>query len=237
MKYLKYNTSNNITALTTLVDLGNMAYQVGDNKEEVISNRNALLDELKIAGDHLVFVHQTHSDVIKEVTSNDFGKGSHSFESGVEADALYTKEKGVALGIFHADCVPLFFIDETVPLIGVIHAGYPGTLKHITKKALTSVIELEHLNPDNIKVFIGPHRRNETYIINDESRQEILSNDCLIRNDKFDSTGSNIIDVCACNIPLNNIWDSCIDTVLDSRCYSAYKGEPIGRMASIILMK
>ena len=127
--------------ITTTTELGNMAFQIGNNREDVIANRNKLAEELNIPLEKFVFVHQSHSDVIKEVGPNVLGAGEKSFESGIEADALYTKETGVPLGIFHADCEPIFFIDETVPLIGIIHAGFKGTMKHIAYKAIKEVCE------------------------------------------------------------------------------------------------
>ncbi len=235
MKYFKYTFDNNVIALTTTTEIGNMAFQVGNNPSDVITNRTKVLNDLSIDKNHLVFVHQTHSDVIKEVTIKDLGKGSNDFVSGVEADALYTKEKGIALAIFHADCVPLFFYDPTVPLIGIIHAGYIGTIKKITYKALKEVIEKEHLNPDNIQVYAGPHRRKESFFVGEEQKEEILSANCLYEDGYFDATNSNINFVRACDI--NNIKDIQIDTVKDINCFSAYKKTPVGRMASIILLK
>lgn len=237
MKYIEYPFDYQIKAINTTTNIGNVAFQVGNNKNDVINNRGSIINDLNIKKDHLIFVHQTHSDVIKEVTSKDLGKGMDNFESGIEADALYTKEKGIAIGVFHADCEPVFFYDSTVPLVGVIHAGYKGTLKHITFKALRTVIDKEKLNPNNIKIWVGPLRRKQSYFVNDEERIEIISNACPIDSNYFDVAFSNKMDMICAGIPDNNINDCCIDTFSDNRCFSAYKKTPIGRMASIIMIK
>lgn len=237
MKYFEYLFDYQVDARTTTRELGNMAYQVGDNKDDVINNRSILIKDIGVEKDHLVFVHQTHSDVIKEVTSNDLGKGMDDFESGVEADALYTKERGIALGIFHADCEPVFFYDKTVPLVGIIHAGHQGTLKHVVFKSLSKVIATEHLNPRNIKVWVGPLRRKTTYKIEPGKEMEIITSACPFDGTNFDVAFSNKMDMICLGIPEENIKDINIDTAFDNNCFSAYKKTPVGRMASIILLK
>ena len=237
MKYFEYPFNCQAKAITTTTDIGNVAFQVGNNKEEVKNNRDIIINDLNIKKENLVFVHQTHSDVIKEVTSKDLGKGMNDFESGIESDALYTKEKGIALGVFHADCEPVFFFDSTIPLVGVIHAGHKGTLKHIVFKALRKVIDNEKLNPNNIKIWVGPLRRKESYYVNDEDKMEIISSACPIDGNYFDVAFSNKMDMICLGIPEENIQDCNIDTYLDERCFSAYKKTPVGRMASIIMLK
>ncbi len=239
MKYYNWNLSNKCITVTTTVELGNMAFQVGNDIDNVNKNRDELSSLLTFDRKNIVFVHQTHSDVIKEVTNKDLGKGMNDFTSGVEADALYTKEKGIALGIFHADCAPIFFIDETIPLVGIIHAGHIGTLKHITYKVLNEVINKEHLNPQNIKVFIGPLRRKESYLVDELEEENIIKNGCkeALSNHHFDLYQSNYLDLLKCGVRKENIIDSKIDTYLDKNCFSAYKKTPIGRMASLIYLK
>ncbi len=225
--------------ITTTTELGNMAFQIGNSREDVIANRNKLAEELNIPLEKFVFVHQSHSDVIKEVGPNVLGAGEKSFESGIEADALYTKETGVPLGIFHADCEPIFFVDETVPLVGIIHAGFKGTMKHIAYKAVKEVCEKENLNPENIKVFVGPCRREKSFEVDKASIREIKQakfNKC-VANSHFRLSLANELDLQKAGILKANIQDSLVDTVTDELCYSAYKKEPVGRMASFIILK
>lgn len=237
MKYLSYPFSSSVIAITTTTACGNMAFQVVEDKNPVFENRSYLLKDLNIDKEHLVLVHQTHSDVIKEATSLDLGAGSTRFDSGIEADALYTKEKGIAIGVFHADCAPIFFCDETINLVGVIHAGHKGTLKHITAKALSYIINKEKVNPINLKIWIGPLRRKETYKVSVEQKMEIICAGCSIVDDYFDVTLSNKYDMISLGVPEENIHDSGIDTAKDDNFYSVYKGDKEGRMISLIMNK
>jgi copper oxidase (laccase) domain-containing protein len=130
MKTNNWN-SNKFIAFTTTKEFGNLAYQVGDNYLEVKGNRKKLSDLLDLPLENIIFTHQSHSDILKEVTTLDLGKGKDSFESGVDADALYTKDRNLAIGIFHADCVPIFLYHPN-GLVMIIHAGFISTNKHIT---------------------------------------------------------------------------------------------------------
>ena len=237
MKYFTYSFDPSVIAVTTTKELGNMAFQVADNHEDIDKRRQEVARDFKIDQQHLIFTHQTHSDVIKEVTADDIGRGSFAFEEGIEADALYTKERGLALGIFHADCVPIFFYDKALPLVGVIHAGFKGTLKHITYKALQYVINHEKLDPQDIKIFIGPARRKSSFEVDDETKEKIIWAGCPLFGDHFDAIESNKLDLFCLGIPFANIQDINVDTVTDEHCFSAYQKTPIGRMASLILLK
>ena len=239
MKYFEYDIDEkNVKAITTTVEAGNMAFQVSDNFDEVFNNRDALYKELRIDRFHVAFVHQSHSDVIKKVTLDDGFKGGESFEGGIEADALYTKQRGIALGIFHADCLPLIFYDPTVPLVGVIHSGYKGTLKHITQKALRKVINEERLDPNNIRIFVGPYRHRETFNLSQKNFEEMVLAYLPIASDgKLDLLDCVKFDLMCCNVPEKNIFNINIDTTQDERCFSAYKKDPVGRMSTLVFLK
>lgn len=241
MKIFNWNNEN-IIGFTTTKSLGNMAFQVTNNPDEVINNRKTLKDLLDIELDHIVFTHQSHSDITLEVTKDDISKGTYSFESGVPADSLYTKDKDLAIGVFHADCVPIFLYHPS-GLVGIIHAGFIGTLKHIAYKSIKYIVDKENINPNEFKAYIGPCRKLHSYEINDEEKQLIIQSNAsnfILEKDnvyKFDMPSSNILDLIKSGIPLENIENSNIDTVTTEECFSAYKKTPVGRMVSIIKLK
>ena len=240
MKHFEYDFNNpNIKALTTTIEDGNMAYQVGKDAQSVKENRQKIIDELYIDADHLIFVHQSHSDVIKEVTKEDLGKGRDNFASGVEADGLYTKEKGIALGIFHADCVPIFFYDKKKDIIGVIHCGYRGAKKHTAQKMMMTFIEKERINPKDLIINIGPYRQIQSFHISDaEERKELIKLGLPLIGDCFDLYFAVLVDLLGLGIQDKNITDINVDAYRDERCFSAVNNKkPVGRMASIIINK
>lgn len=238
MKIIPWN-NNKIIAFTTTIEMGNMAFQVGDKYEEVLENRKQLYSILDLSKENIVFTYQYHSDVVKEVTKDDLSKGSTSFESGVRADALYTKRRDIALGIFHADCVPVFLYHPS-GLVAIIHAGFIGTLKSICYKTIKEISEKEGIEPHEFHAYIGPARRIISYKVNDEELLDIknANADLFILNKEngvyFDMIAKNIVDLIKAGVKLENIVPSHLDTVSDNRFYSAYKKTPLGRMVSII---
>lgn len=243
MKYIEWNKFNNIKAFTTTRELGNVGYQVGNDYESVRKVRTTLSRDLKIEEKNIVFVHQTHSDIIKEVNNKDLGKGMLSFESGVEADALYTKEKGIALGIFHADCVPIFFYIPSKEIIGIIHAGHQGTLKRIAEKSIEYLKKNEKVDSKDIHVYIGPSRKFFSYTIDKVDEDYIISigyeKALKFNGDKvlFDAPLMNYLQLIKAGVKAENISITDEDTYDNPRLYSAYQKTPVGRMASIILRK
>ena len=137
MNKIIWKDNEDIVAGTTLRDAqakedNNMALHVGGNLTDVIANRQRLSEDLGISLNQWVFTQQTHSDHMHEVTKADAGKGSLLYVDGIaDCDALYTKESHIALGVFHADCVPVLLYDPFTHLIAAIHSGWQGTVKEI----------------------------------------------------------------------------------------------------------
>ena len=168
-----------------------------DDGKDVKEHRLLLAQSLNIPFDNFTYVHQHHSDLIKKVTLDDIGRGKDSFIDGLECDALYTDIKGVPLCIFHADCVPIFFVNENANIVGIIHAGFKGTMKHIAYKAMKEVIEKENLKPEGFKFYIGPFRMKRSFQVDYVSKMEII--DCnqnrALEGQYFDNGLANILDL------------------------------------------
>ena len=237
-KYVEFPLSNKCIALTTTTILGNMAYQVDEGKD-VKKHRYQLADLLGIDVNRFTYVHQHHSDIIMEVKEEDIGKGVNAFEDGLECDALYTRLKEVPLCIFHADCVPIFFISEKDNLVGIIHAGFKGTMKHIAYKAIKEVANKEKINIDDFKFFIGPFRMKQSFVIDEESRNTIIEagfEETIIK-DQFDNGLANILDLKKLGVKDEQIQIANMDTVRDDRFYSAHLKTSVGRLVSLIYLK
>lgn len=74
----------------------------------------------------------------------------------IEADGLVTNKRGVVLVTFHADCVPLYFVDTKNKAIGMAHAGWRGTADGMAKAMLDKMKEEYGSEPSDIKSAIGP---------------------------------------------------------------------------------
>lgn len=236
--FVKHPLSDKCVAITTTTALGNLAYQV-DEGRDVKQHRNLIAELLFILPNRFTYVHQSHSDKVMKVTPTDLGKGKDSFESGMECDALYTYERNVPLCIFHADCVPIFFINEKVNLVGIVHAGFKGTMKHVTYKAISEILNNEKLDIKDFKFYIGPFRQKESFAVDAVTKKTIIEAgfEKTIKDDHFDNGLANLLDLYKLGVKEEQIVISDYDTVTDNRFYSAYLKTPVGRLVSLIYLK
>jgi hypothetical protein len=104
----------------------------------------------------MVFSQQVHGNRILYVDQQDRGKGlMHPVE--MEAvDGLITDRPQVALVTFHADCVPVFFLDPVRKVIGLAHAGWRGTVAQISAHMIERFVQDFQSRAEDILVGIGP---------------------------------------------------------------------------------
>lgn len=111
----------------------NMGLHVGDRAEQVLDNRANLLVTLNELTDNKVaaihWLNQIHSDTV--INTDD--KPQAMPHAG---DALTSGQKGQALAIMTADCVPIAVFGGGQ--VACIHAGWQGLAKGIIKNTLAN---------------------------------------------------------------------------------------------------
>lgn len=100
--------------------------------------------------EHLIIADQTHTDTFHEITQDNI---SQEFWG----DALYTKEKGIALFVLASDCVPIIFYDTNLQVVWAIHAGRAGLEKNIIQKTFSEISEKYGSQVSDFRVFVWPH--------------------------------------------------------------------------------
>ena len=101
----------------------------------------------------LISLHQVHGDRVV------LFDGNRQKIEGIwrqEGDALITRARGFALGVFTADCLPIFLYDPVQEAIGVVHTGWRGTAKRVSQKALEAMEETFGCRKRNILAAMGP---------------------------------------------------------------------------------
>lgn len=134
----------------------NMGFSRGDENSNVFTNYERVVHELGLETSDLVFSNQVHKDHIRIVEIEDKGKGIHKISDIIETDGLITNKRGIGLVTFYADCVPLYFYDPFLHVIGLSHAGWKGTVAHIGAKTLVKMMKEYGTNPADVLVGIGP---------------------------------------------------------------------------------
>jgi len=71
-------------------------------------------------------------------------------------DGVITDQKNILLTTVHADCLPVWLYDEEHHAIGLVHAGWRGTLAGIAPKAVKLMQETYGSDPAKMKAAIGP---------------------------------------------------------------------------------
>ncbi|MGL4589013.1 MAG: peptidoglycan editing factor PgeF [Mycoplasmatales bacterium] len=149
----------------------NLAFQVGDKYEDVLANREAIAKTIGTPLENFVFAKQNHTSNIVKITSKEKGLGTTSFESGiVNCDAMYTFEPNIVLAAFYADCTPVYVYCPNTKLIGVIHAGWQGTVSAITYKFIEKICSENGVIASDLKLIIGPAISKECF----EVEQEVI---------------------------------------------------------------
>ena len=72
------------------------------------------------------------------------------------ADGLLTDVPGQPLGIFTADCVPIFLSAPAQGVVGVLHAGWRGAQQRILAKALRILWKRWRARAQDISIVLGP---------------------------------------------------------------------------------
>lgn len=134
----------------------NMAFNRGDNPENVTENYKRICKSAGFDFDSLTASAQDHNTFVRAVTSENKGVGIYKPRDLQSVDALITNEKGVTLVTYYADCTPLFFVDTKQKAIGLAHAGWRGTVGRIGEKVVNKMTELYGTNPTDIVAAIGP---------------------------------------------------------------------------------
>ena len=111
--------------------------------------------------------NQVHSDKILKMPEVNLNNR--------EADSLYTDIRGVGIGVYTADCLPIMYFAEEKNIVGVVHAGWRGTLMEITAKTFTHITE-ELNNPvSKIYVAIGPCIDGSCYEVGEDVAGEFIN--------------------------------------------------------------
>ena len=129
----------------------NLGGNLGDSRENVIENRERIFKAINRPVSSLFDVWQVHSgDVLCTYEARRLD-APHK-----KADAIITSRAEVTLLMRYADCVPIFLYDPNRRVVGIVHAGWRGTVKKIASAAVETMCREYGSDPKNILAGIGP---------------------------------------------------------------------------------
>ena len=71
-------------------------------------------------------------------------------------DGVITNQRGIALGVYVADCCAVYIVDPKTPAIGLVHSGRRGTELGVVPSAITQMVERFGSDPANMIVQLSP---------------------------------------------------------------------------------
>jgi hypothetical protein len=142
----------------------------GDAPDCVAENRARVARALGVPRDSVVTNNQVHG--IAVVTVADAAPRGEQ----PRADAMVTKQRGVALGILTADCVPVLFADPEAGIVGAAHAGWRGAVGGVLDATVEAMVTLG-ARPARIHAGIGPAIAQASYEVGPEFPAPFLAQD------------------------------------------------------------
>jgi YfiH family protein len=132
----------------------NLGLHTADNHEHVLTNRDILALQTGIPKNKFLYASQVHSGDVKIIDSTSIDSGILNYAP--QTDATITALPGICLMVMVADCVPVILFDQVKRVSAVIHAGWRGTVKHITANTVGVMIDQFGCDPSDIIAGIGP---------------------------------------------------------------------------------
>ena len=155
-----------IRAFTTTRDAGTFSLSGAEPTGEVMSRWTLLQENLSQHARRLVIGRQVHGSHV--ITHRGGWEGL--LRTG-EADGHLAAERGIALAVSVADCVPIF-IAHPSGLVSVLHSGWRGTVARIVDSGIKAYARLG-LAPDELKMHLGPAICGRCYEVSADVRSQL----------------------------------------------------------------
>ena len=155
-----------IRAFTTTRAAGTFSLAGADPVNEVMGRWTAVQADLRDVARRLVSIRQVHGDHVIVHTG-----GWEGWLRAGEADGHIASERGTALAVGIADCVPVFMAHPS-GVVGLLHSGWRGTAARITTKAIEAFARYG-VPAAEVAVHLGPAICGRCYEVSAEVREQL----------------------------------------------------------------
>jgi hypothetical protein len=145
-----------------------------------------------------------------------------------------------------ADCVPILIYDPKNNIIGIVHAGWQGTVKRIVQNAVKYLTDMFSSDPEEILAGIGPSIGPDHYEVGkdviievDDKLKEIRSEILITKNGKtyFDLWKSNELLLIQSGVKNIEVAGICTACNLDEWYSYRMEGQKSGRFGVFMSLK
>ncbi|MFI8187960.1 peptidoglycan editing factor PgeF [Streptomyces sp. NPDC085946] len=146
----------------------NLGGAVGDDPGAVRTNRELAAKSLGVEPGRVVWMNQVHGAEVAVVD------GPWGDRPVPEVDAIVTAQRGLALAVLTADCVPVLLADPVAGIAAAAHAGRPGMVAGVVPAALRAMTDLG-AEPSRIVARTGPAVCGRCYEVPEAMRAEVAA--------------------------------------------------------------
>ncbi len=215
----------------------NIADHVGDCEQQIEQNRQTLQDVLKL-DKPIQWLQQVHGCDVYDARAD-----GHK----PQADAIYTSEPGLACAVMTADCLPVFFCDQSGKEIAVAHAGWRG----LADGVLEATVARFSAGSSQLMAWFGPAIGLQQFEVGGEVRDIFLTGVDEIQQKNIASAfvenslrgGYYYADIYSLarqrlqQVGVEKIYGGGMCTYSDVQRFYSYRRDGVtGRMASIIYL-
>jgi YfiH family protein len=209
-------------------DTLNLGLNTDDNPDHIRTNRSRFLKGLQLKDIQLALPRQIHGNRTAIVTVA---------REYADTDALITDKPGIGLTIQVADCLPIFLYDSNRLCIGLVHAGWRGTVNQIALHAVHAMISEYRSNPADIRAFIGPSIGPLCYEVGNEVIPKFKRK--YVHDGHVNLWQCNQDQLIQAGIPVQQIQISGICTHCHSELFYSHRADGVrtGRMMAVMMIK
>lgn len=212
-----------ITAFTTTRAAGSFALAGYEPAGAVLQRWTALLHEVGAAG--IVSSPQPHGDTVLRHSG-----GWRGILRTNPADGHACIERGVALAVSVADCVPVFLAHPS-GAVAVLHSGWRGTVARIVDRGVRTLARVG-LSPDELRAHLGPAICGRCYEVSAEVREQ-LTGEPATRGGQVDLRAIIAEQLREAGVRQVTMSPSC--TRCDNGAFFSHRAGDVGRQVAVIV--
>lgn len=166
-------------------------------------------------------------------------KGRDPLKKRYPGDAILTDRRDVLLTISVADCLPVFLVEPKKMVVGLVHAGWRGTLLGIAGQTMRVAKTEFGCDPRDFTILLGPAIQRCCYEIS-EGVAVLFDEDCLVRmpgqRPKLDLVSANLKQFLNCGVERMNVFAAVECTCCDKEAFHSFRrdGDKAGRMIAFL---
>ncbi|WP_348944110.1 peptidoglycan editing factor PgeF [Chitinibacter sp. FCG-7] len=210
-------------------DRFNLGSHVSDNPAHVAANRALLTQVLPQAP---AWLNQVHGIEVVDAAS---------VSAPVDADASFTRTRGVVSVVMTADCLPLLFCDRAGTVVASAHAGWRGLCNGVIEASVAKMA----CPADEILVWLGPAIGPTAFEVGDEVRTAFMAIDTQAEHAFVAQDGDKwLADIYLLahqrlhTLGITAIYGGDQCTVTQAEAYFSYRRDgQTGRLASLIWLE